>query len=132
MGFPVNFGNLDTSTANSSAIGNANNSYIIKIDPVTTVNIDIFKKGDNFTSGANILDIKNVVYDDDKVLERNLDLTNPETILTNNYGTTPYFSNLAPGTSKNIYYFISIPQSQRAGDYSTTFFVKAVETGALP
>lgn len=132
LGFPVDFSNLEPNTANSSAIGNINNSYIIRIDSITTVNVDIFKKGNNFTKGADILDIKNVVYDDDKILEGSLDITNPETILTNNYGVTPYFSNVIPGTNKSIYYFISIPQSQRAGDYSTTFYIKAVETGALP
>ncbi|MEK6876939.1 MAG: S8 family serine peptidase, partial [Nanoarchaeota archaeon] len=132
IGFPVNFGSLDLNTTNSPALGNVNNSYIIKIEPTTTVNVDIFKKGGNFTSGANILDIENVVYDDDKVLEGSLDSTKPETILTTNYGTTPYFSNITPGINKSIYYFISIPKSQKAGDYSTTFFIKAVETGTLP
>ena len=130
LGFPVDFGNLDTNTINSSAIGNANNSYIIQIDPVTTVNVDIFKKGDNFTSGATILDIENVIYDDDNILEGGTDAT--ETVLTNSYGVTPYFSNISAGTNKNIYYWISIPESQQAGDYSTTFFIKAVETGTSP
>ena len=132
LGFPVNFGNLDTNIINSSALGNANNSYIIKIDPVTTINVDIYKKGDNFISGAATLDIENVIYDDDNVTEGALDLTNSETILTNTYGITPYFSNVSPSTNKSIYYFISIPEAQQAGDYSTTFFIKAVETGTLP
>jgi len=131
LGFPVDFGNLNTNTINSSAIGNANNSYIIQIDPVTTVNVDIFKKGDNFTSGASILDIQNVIYDDDNVTEGSLDITNPETILTSTYDTTPYFSNISAGTNKSIYYFISIPENQQAGDYSTTFFIKAVETETI-
>jgi len=130
LGFPVDFGNLDSNTVNSSATGNVNNSYIIQIDNVTTVNVDIFKKGDNFTSGSFTLDIENVAYDDDNILEGGTDTT--ETVLTNAYGVTPYFSNITPGTNKNIYYFISIPESQGAGDYLTTFFIKAVETGTLP
>ena len=104
LGFPVDFGNLDTNTINSSAVGNAIDSYIIQIDSVTTVNVDIFKKGNNFISGATILDIGNVIYDDDNVLQRDADATNPETILTNTYGVTPYFSNIAPNTNKSIYY----------------------------
>ena len=130
LGFPVDFSNLDTGTVNSSAIGNANDSYVIRIDAITTVNVDIFKKGDNFISGANILDIENVIYDDDNILEGGIDAT--ETILTNTYGVTPYFSNISAGTNENIYYFISIPESQQAGVYSTTFFIKAVETGTSP
>ncbi len=81
-------------------------------------------------NGAYPLDIENVLYDDDKVLEGGSDTTNPK-ILTNDY-VTPYFSNVSAGTDKNIYYWISIPESQRAGDYTTTFFIKAVETGTLP
>jgi len=131
-GFPIEFGNLDASTVNSSAIGNENNSYIIQIDPITTVNVDIFKKGNDFIRGSFELPIENVVYDDDNVSEGSLDLTNPEKILSNNYSVTPYFSNVSPGTNKNIYYFISIPETQIAGDYSTTFFIKAVEAGSQP
>ena len=130
LGFPVDFGNLDTNTINSSATGNIDDSYIIQVDSATTVNVDIYKKGNNFISGATTLDIENVVYDDDNILEGGTDAT--ETVLTNSYGATPYFSNIAPGTSENIYYWISIPESQQAGDYSTTFFIKAVETGTSP
>jgi len=132
LGFPVDFGNLDTDTPNSSATGNIGDSYIIQIDPSTTINVDIFKKGNNFISGATTLDIENVIYDDDKVIQGDSDATNPETILTNTYGVVPYFSNIAPGTNKNIYYYISIPEGQGAGNYGTTFFIKVVETGSLP
>ena len=132
LGFPVNFGSINPTTANSSAIGNINDTYIIKIDPVSTVNVDIYKRGDNFSNGADILDIKNVVYDDDKTLEGALDMTNPEKILTNAYGAIPYFSNLSPSTNKNIYYWISVPESQKAGNYNTTIYIKAVETGSSP
>jgi subtilisin family serine protease len=132
VGFPVDFGDLEPNTANSPAIGNTNDSYVIKIDSVTTVNVDIYKKGDNFSSSAFTLDIENVIYDDDKVLEGGSDTTNPETILTSTYDTTPYFSNLSAGTNKNIYYWISIPENQQAGDYNTTFYIKAVETGTSP
>jgi len=132
VGFPVDFSNLDPNTINSSAIGNVNDSYVIQIDAITTVNVDIYKKGDNFISGATTLDIENVIYDDDNVLQGDADVTNSETILTNTYGVTPYFSNISPGTNKNIYYYISIPEIQKAGDYSTTFYIKVVETGTLP
>lgn len=129
-GFPIDFSNLDPNTANSSATGNINDSYIISVDSITTVNVDIYTKGNNFTNGGDILAVQNVLYDDDKVLEGLSDSTNPEIILINTYGVSPYFSNISPSTSKNIYYWISIPQAQRAGYYSSIFYVKAVEVGS--
>ena len=39
--------------------------------------------------------------------------------------------NVASGTDINMYYWIDIP-SQRAGTYTSTIYIKAVETGISP
>ena len=107
-------------------------SYVVQIDPISTVNVDIFQKGDDFTSSSSTIDIENVVYDDDNTLEGSPDITNPETVLSNDYATEPYYSNIPPGENKNFYYWIDIPEAQQPGDYDANIFIKAVETGSLP
>ena len=41
-------------------------------------------------------------------------------------------SNISPGTNISSYYWLDIPQNQAGGDYNTTIFIKAVETGTSP
>lgn len=132
LGYPIDFNSLDPNTIKSSAEGNSMDSYVIQIDPISTVNVDIFQKGDDFTSSSSTIGIENVVYDDDKTLEGSPDITNPETVLSNDYATEPYYSNIPPGENKNFYYWIDIPEAQQPGDYDANIFIKAVETGSLP
>lgn len=132
LGYPIDFNSLDPSTVKSPAEGNSMDSYVVQIDPISTVNVDIFQKGDDFASSSSAIAVENVVYDDDKALEGPSDTTNPETSLSNDYATEPYYSNIQPGENKNFYYWIDIPEAQQPGDYDADIFIKAVETGSLP
>ena len=118
IGYPLDFGNLDYGTTNSSASGN----YTVKIESETTVNVDIYQKGDDFSNGGNLISANNVLYDSDNTTEGAVQLNN-------NYSETPFFSNVAPESENNIYYWITIPDGQYGGDYNSTIFIKAVETG---
>jgi len=41
-------------------------------------------------------------------------------------------SNLAPNSSSNAYYWLTIPQGKTAGSYSSDITIKAVKTGSSP
>ena len=40
--------------------------------------------------------------------------------------------NVPPGSTKDVYFWISIPASQWSGTYTNSIYVKAVETGSPP
>ena len=52
------------------------------------------------------------------------------TIIKKNY-QDKVAENVANGTNINMYYWIDIPL-QQAGDYTSTIYIKAVETGTPP
>jgi len=43
-----------------------------------------------------------------------------------------FFEDVAPGSEKYVYFWISIPVGQWAGAYTNTIFVKAVKGGNTP
>ena len=126
LGFPIDFGSLDPNAINSNASGNVNNSYIIRIENTTTVNTDIYQKGGDFTTNGYILGIGNMSWNTVNNVAASINMTN-------NY-QDKVAENVANGTETNItmYYWLDIPTAQRAGDYNTTIYIKAVETGTLP
>ena len=128
IGYPLDFGNLNYGTANSPAPGNSGDQYKVKVEPLTNVNVDIYKKGNDFINGGSSIVVSNVIYDDDN----DISVSDNEAILTNNYPVSAFFSNVPPNTEKNLYYWISVPSNQEAGTYTSTIFIKAVKTGTSP
>lgn len=123
IGYPIGFGNLDQNTNDNPASGNDANQYIIRIDPETTVNTDIYQKGEDFTTNGYTLAIGNMSWNTENNVVTSINMTN-------NY-QDKVAENVANGTDINMYYWIDIPL-QRAGDYTSTIYIKAVETGTPP
>jgi len=118
--YPIDFSNKDPDTIDNPGIGNP---YTVRIDSETTVNVDLYQKGDDFSGNPSILGIGNMSW---------LDLNNSLSshIMANNYDNN--ISNISSDTNVSVYYWLDIPQNQTGGDYSTTIFIKAVETGISP
>ena len=118
--YPIDFANQDPNTFDNPGIGNF---YKVSIDPETTVDIDLYQKGDDFIGNPSTLGIGNMSW---------LDTNNSASsnIMTNNYGDN--LPNISPNTNVSVYYWLDIPIDQTGGNYNTTIFIKAVETGVLP
>ena len=121
------FGNENPGTENTPSV---NNPLTIKINPETNVNVDVFLKGNNF-AGAGIINISNVKYDDDSVINESVETGLNKKNMSNSY-QNPYFTNILPGTNNTVYFFISIPGGQTSGSYSSNFYVSAVKQSTIP
>ena len=119
-GYPIDFSNKDPNTIDNPGIGNF---YTVSIDPETTVNVDLYQKGNDFAGNPSVLGITNMSW---------LDSNN--SIISFNMSTTfqDNISNISPNTNVSIYYWLDIPTDQTGGSYSTTISIKAVETGTSP
>lgn len=121
IGYPLDFGSLDYGTTNNPAIGNPLNQYKIRVDSETTVNVDLYQKGNDFNNNGNLISSDNVLYNNNNTVEGAIQLNNT-------YGTA-FLSNISPGTENNVYYWITIPDKQGAGNYNSTIYIKALGTG---
>jgi len=136
-GVPVAWGTIDPGTENNPATDNAHGFPMkIKVESTTNVNVDIYLKGTNWSDGAgHTMGVENSKFDDDNALGEGSETGRPENILKLNYPSTAnsgYFEDVAPGSEKYIYFWISIPVGQWAGTYTNTIFVKAVKDGNTP
>ncbi len=120
LGYPVNFGNLDPGATDSAASANP---YTIRVNPETNVNVDLYQKGDDYTYGSYTLGIGNMTWNKVNNVAASL-------AITKTYSSVE--TNVTPNTNVTIYYWIGTPSAQRAGNYNTTIYVKAVETGTSP
>jgi hypothetical protein len=79
--------------------------------------------------------VENCKYDDDNTLGQAPENGQPENTLKISYPGTAnsgYFENVTPGSSKNVYFWISIPSGQWAGIYTNNVYIKAVKDGIIP
>jgi hypothetical protein len=134
---PVNFGTVNPGTSNVPAADNAHGfPMTIKVESDTNVNVDIYLKGTNWSDGAgHSIGVENCKYDDDNTLGQAPENGQPENTLKLIYPGTAnsgYFDNVTPGSSKNVYFWISIPSGQWAGTYTDNVYVKAVKDGIAP
>ncbi len=120
FGYPIDFSNKDPDTTDNPGIGNP---YKVRIDTETTVNVDLYQKGDNFVGNPSVLGVGNMSW-------LNLNNSVSSYIMANNYGNN--ISNITPARNVSIFYWIDIPQGQTGGNYNTTIFIKAVKIGTLP
>lgn len=121
-GYPVDFGNLNPGTNDSNALGNSSNQYFITIDPITNVNVDLYKKGTDFI-GADTISVSNMKTNTVNDL-------GSAAIMDTTYNL--FESNLSPDTSVNAYYWLSIPSGKKAGSYNSDISIKAVKAGESP
>ncbi len=118
FGYPIDFTSQNPNTQDNPGLGNP---YTIRVDPETTVNVDIYQKGNDF-SGGSVLGINNMSW-------FNANNSASSYQMLKNYQNN--VSNIAPGTNVSLYYWLDIPMGQAGGDYNTTINIKAVEIGGL-
>jgi len=119
-GYPIDFSNKDPNTVDNPGIGNF---YTVSIDSETTVNVDLYQKGDDFAGNPSILGITNMSWFDSN------DSISSHIISTTFQDNIP---NISPNTNVSVYYWLDIPANQTGGSYNTTINIKAVETGISP
>ena len=134
---PVNYGTVNPGTENNPATNNAHGfPMTIKVESTTKVNVDIYVKGTDWSDGAgHSIGVENCKYDDDDMLGEVPETGQLENILKLSYpsvANSGYFENVTPGSSKNIYFWISIPAGQWAGTYTNNICAKAVKDGLVP
>lgn len=118
IGSPINFGSLNPGEQ-GAGLGNP---YIIRIEPETSVNVDIYQKGNDYT-GAGTITIDNMKWN-------SVNNAGSATSISSTY-VSPIFSNKGIG-DYDIYYWLNIPGSKPAGTYASTIYIKAVKTGESP
>ena len=118
--YPIDFANQDPNTIDNPGIGN---SYIVSIDPETTINVDLYQKGEDFAGNPSTLGITNMSW---------LDSNNSISSFTMSTTFQDNISNISPNTNVSVYYWLDIPADQTGGSYNTTISIKAVETGISP
>lgn len=116
-GYPIDFANKDPNTVDNPGIGN---SYTVSIDSETTVNVDLYQKGDDFIGNPSTLGIGNMSWFD-------ANSSASSYIMANNYGNN--ISNISSGTNVSVYYWLDIPADQTGGSYNTTIYIKAIKAG---
>lgn len=114
---PIDFGNLNPSTLNNPA---SENPYNITINPETTVEIDIYQKGDDYEKGTDKISIDDMKWNE--INSPGDSITSTYSLIMEDIGIGDY----------DIYYWLDIPLAQYAGNYETTIYIKAVESGISP
>lgn len=122
---PIEFGTVSPGTE-SPAITDAGFPLRITVESTTTVNVDIYIKGTDWTFGSYTVGVENCRYDNDDNLANGGWRT-----LTAVYDT-PFYENVPPGSTVEVYFWISIPTGQWSGTYTNNIYVKAVKTGTSP
>jgi hypothetical protein len=116
----IKFGMLDPGLHNQSADGQpAQGAVTLTIGHETNVDVTISVKGTDF-SGPRTIEIENIKYN-------NTDNVNSAHILTDNLET--WYS--VPAMTDNVtsvYYWISIPDGQAPGEYTSNFTYEAVKS----
>lgn len=125
-GYPIGFGSLDPGTDDNNATSNANDSYIISVDSETTVNVDLYQKGDDFINDGSVFGVGNMTWS--RINDAGTSLSVNETY-DSNY---PIATNVSLSTNITMYYWLDVPAGKTAGTYSALVYIKAIETGTLP
>jgi hypothetical protein len=118
----IRFGLVNPGIDNQPADGQpGQGTVVLTVSSETNVDVDIQIKGSDFTGPSTIV-IGNVKYDDDHDPSGSI-------IMTDNYVT--WYTVLQPLTGDDVtqgYHWISIPDGQLAGDYTSTFYYQAVKS----
>jgi hypothetical protein len=124
----IRFGNIDPGQIDQPADwGGSQGAVNLTVGAETNVNVNVQLKGTDFT-GTGTISISNVKYDDDATLNEGTETGLAEGSLSGSYAT--WYS--VPANTENItqvYYWISIPGGQVAGDYNSTFYYQAIKSG---
>lgn len=93
--------------------------------------IDLYFAATDFYSwyGRYSFSITNLWVDDDSCINETVESGNDPYQMQNTYSSEPYFSNIAPGESVNLYCYLSFPNDQYITSYWAWLFIKAVPSG---
>ena len=123
----IGFGDFNPGTANNSAVPNP--AVNLTVENETNIQVFARLKGTNFNTTSNVtLNANSAIYDDDSTLGQGGGETgNAQLNLQTTYPGGAWYnaSNTALDQITQVFYFISIPVDQAAGDYSSTFFFQA-------
>lgn len=118
----VQFGIIDPGQENQPAdCGDSQGAVTLTVGSETNVNVDILIKGNDF-SGPGTIGISNVRYDLDD------DPTGSNTLDTNYAIWYTVTQPLAEDDVRHGYHWISIPEGQAPGTYSSTFYYQALKS----
>jgi hypothetical protein len=117
----IAFGSFDPGTSNNAA---SNNPINITVTPNTNVNVDTYASGTNLTNASSTMAIGNMSVSKTS--------GGAKTALTNSFPGTPYYSNIAPNSIEQYFFYLTVPAGQASGDYTSTITIKTVQTGVAP
>lgn len=116
----IKFGSLDPGQSDQPADGQPSQGAVtITVGTETNVDVDVKVTGTDFTVSGNTIAVGNVKYNDEND-------SGGATALTTSYATW-YSVSASPSSDHvtQVYYWITIPPGQPAGDYASTFSYKA-------
>jgi hypothetical protein len=116
----ISFGSLDPATNEAAA---TNNPTQVTVTPNTNTNVDTYIGGTDLT-GPDTIVVGNL-----KVSKTS---GGAKTSLTTSFPGTPYYSNAAPNTLENYYFYLTVPSGQTAGGYTGTVTIKTGQAGFIP
>jgi PKD repeat protein len=116
----IKFGSLDPGQSDRPADGQPSQGAVtITVGTETNVDVDVKVMGTDFTVSGNTIAVGNVKYNDEND-------SGGATALTTSYVTWYSVSaSPSPDHVTQVYYWITIPPVQPAGDYTSTFSYKA-------
>jgi len=125
----VQFGNLDPGTSNNPSTTCQGLNCNITVSPDTNVNVDIVTKANaplTRQGGTETIPLSNYKWN----AASNAAPSSPAYDLQTTYDyTNKVGANVAPGQSRTIQYWLSIPSGQAAGTYNNTLYFCGQEAG---
>jgi hypothetical protein len=113
------FSNLDPGETGEADNGGSTGAITITVEDETNVPVDIQLMGTDFTGNpAGTIPVENVLYDSDNNTQGAIPLT--ESYFTW-YSVGAYTTHV-----QQVYYWLTIPPGQIAGDYTSTFYFRAI------
>jgi hypothetical protein len=118
------FGDLDPGQSGSADWGDGEGAVTIIIGAETNVDVEVQVMGTDFNrdggGGTILIGDAHIRYDDDNPPDE-------ERYLSNDY-VTWYSVDANTSDVRQVYYWITIPSGQSAGDYESTFYYRAIKS----
>ena len=116
----INFGSLAQGTSDSPEAGqNGAGAVTLAVSAETNVDCNVrIKASGDFSDGAHTIALSNAHWDTDNVVTG-------YTAMTTTYATIGT-STTGAAYSQDVWHWLTIPSSQYAGDYTSTYYYQAV------
>ena len=121
----INFGGGNPGDVNKPDIDQEESTPAIKVknEDVSNVDITVNVKGEDFVGNpSGSFAVSQVTYDDDNTPDEGGSETGKEEkYMENSYPSTDYYTNVAPGSTADFWFFIDIPNGTDAATYTSQF-----------